>query len=149
MTMGPEPMSRILWRSVRRGMCRSFLVVVRARSSVAPHIMGDTPLRQGAAGRQRVTRRGHRPEPATPVLLGFLPFLDRLEVLFFYLFLEVAHLSRQQGNGLRQLFHLLFKCPAGHLRCLPVAVGPQHRFELLAETDLQEISPQETKTTAK
>jgi hypothetical protein len=29
MTMGPEPMSRILCRSVRRGMCGSFLVIVR------------------------------------------------------------------------------------------------------------------------
>src|SRR5579875_1219850 len=49
MTMGPEPMRRILCRSVRRGMGAGFLVVVPARDSVALHIMADLPASKGRA----------------------------------------------------------------------------------------------------
>src|SRR5579875_438426 len=44
MTMGPEPMSRILCRSLRRGICGNFLVVVCARDFVVLHLMADPPV---------------------------------------------------------------------------------------------------------
>lgn len=69
MTMGPEPMSRILFRSVRRGMCGRFLVIVRARDSVASHIMADTPVSKGSALLAMQARLGESPHYLPETLL--------------------------------------------------------------------------------